>query len=241
MTKTFLFFLGSFLSSFLGFFLVPSAFADTESERVPSITVKGSCVREVAPDQTEVSVGIMAVTPDAATAAAKTAPVYERLLKKIKSLELKNTEYATTDLGVYPKITWERDKEIQRGYEAYYAFSVVTGDMDRVGEIFKAAKELGANKVIGPRPRISKALRKSQYELCLDEAIQNAKAKASVMAKALGVNIKNKAIVTEDVYSSDFGGYTSLSVASNAKSFAPTVETKKEDISVKVQATFLIE
>ncbi len=226
---------------FGAFFIWFSVGASANEAAAPSIQVSGSCVRSVQPDLVEVTVAAKMRNADAQKAAELSAPIYDKAMKTIKALNLKNLEIVTNDLGVTRLTAYERDRQVDKGFEANYAFSVITSDINRVGEIFKVAKNSGANEVVGPRFRLSKSLRKKEYELCLDEASKNARAKAEAIAKSLGVELSAKLIVQEN---SAGGPMVYAEMASAAESFkstaAPAVESKKEDVQVSLSATFFI-
>lgn len=205
----------------------------------PSVNVSGTCVRSVQPDQVEVSVGVVVRNADAQKAVAAAAPTYEKLLKAVKALNLKNTELVTTQMNVDKVYDYVRNERVDKGYEANYTFSVLSADTARIGEVFKVAKDKGANTVIGPRFCVSKALRKKENESCLAEAVKNARSKAEAMAEALGVGLTGKAVLREnapmDVYSN-----VSMMQMKEAAGGAPSVESKKEDIQVSLNATFFV-
>jgi len=220
-------------------FISSLVFAETERS---SIIVSGRCVRSAQPDQVEILVGVQQRHLEAQKAIAAVAPIYEKLLKSTKALNLKNTEFMTTQMSVNKIFDYVRNQRVEKGFEARYGFSVTTSDIVRVGEIFKIAKDHGANSVQGPFFGLSKALFKKEYEACLDEAVRNARAKAEIMAKSVGSELSGKANVHEidngQVYMAK--GSRGMDEMAAAESSAPTVESKKEDVQVNVNATFFL-
>jgi uncharacterized protein len=213
------------------------------SEERPAIVVTGNCFRSVTPDLIEVVVGVRSRNADAQKAVGAAAPTYDKLLKAMKNLKLKNAEFNTTDMGVNKISQWERDRQVDKGFEARYFFAVSTSETSRAGEIFKIAKDGGANEVNGPSFRLSKSLRQKEYESCLEEATGNARSKANVIAKAMGVEISGKGIVREEGAGTRPTGqprFAEAMMMKDASGGAPEVESKKEDVEVTLNAAFFI-
>ncbi len=231
-----------FIIGALSFVSLHLAQAATHSEKGEnSVSVTGSCLRSVQPDETQVQLGARVRHVDALKASQAASQIYEKVLKRIKSLGLKNAEFATTSMSVNRVYDYENNRTENKGFEAYSAFVVRTSDLQRAGEIFKAGQEAGANEVAGPSLGLSKRLYQKEYEACLEVAAQNARSKALVIAKALSAQLSGQFMIEEVEDTAQYFGRAQM-MASDAsfsnKEAAPTIEAKSEDVKVTLRASF---
>lgn len=163
-------------------FISTSLWAKSDLEK--SIFVSGACKQDVLPDRVSVLLTIEELNKKQKVSAQRASEKYNKILKKIKELKLKNAEYATTEYRVFPHRPLENRKQVFKGYKTRISLKVSTSDMDKTGTLLSLGNELGQDFVSGPDSFVSDELFDKTYRDCLKVAMKDAKAKALIIAKA---------------------------------------------------------
>jgi uncharacterized protein len=141
-----------FLSSVLLATVVDGARADTVPlrESVPHITVTGSAMANVVPDEAFISIGISREKSTANAAAAEMAAAASAVVAEIKEEGVEVADIATTSTSlsrVYDEVTQSgRTKQVFRAYHASEDLSIHVRDVAKASRLARALIDKGANE-----------------------------------------------------------------------------------------------
>jgi uncharacterized protein YggE len=155
----------------------------------PSIRVTGEATLKAKPDQAQINVGVVSQAQNAQAAAAENARRLDTVLAELRqalgaSGEIKTVSYSLNPNYRYPK---EGGAPTITGYTATNVVEVTVNDLTLVGKLVDAATKSGANQV----SRLQFTLKDEQAvrAQALREAVASARAKAEVIASALGAKV----------------------------------------------------
>lgn len=165
-----------------------------------TLAVQGEGVATARPDRAEVVVGAVAQAPTAAAAQQQVSATAQGIIGALRALGIPDTRVQTVDLSVTP--VYARDQEPREApqeprivaFRASNRLRVTLDDLAKIGPAVDAAIRAGANQ-----------LESLSFELAdpgpgreaLRLAIADARAKAEVMASALGVRLGEVVDVVE--------------------------------------------
>ena len=156
-------------------------------ERVPTISVSGEGVVEVAPDRATISVGVVTRDKNAAKVQADNSRIANNIIKAVTALGVDKKNIRTGNYSFHQYYRNDNNRRIADGYEANNTVTVIVDDLNLVGKIIDAALANGANNVdsleFGVRNKNN--LQNDAIRL----AVRDARAKAEVVAAELGKKI----------------------------------------------------
>jgi len=159
------------------------------SEPSGGITVSGTGTVESVPDEAQFSLGVESKGGTAREALAANSERMRRVLAALYAAGIAKGDVQTQNVSVsrsYP----------ENGYSADNSVSVTVHDLARAGSILDAATNAGANDVYGPT-----LTRSDQHELqakALRAAVDDARAKARILADAAGVQLGSVTAIIEN-------------------------------------------
>ena len=168
----------------------------------PVLTVSGTGEARVAPDEATVRLGVFAQAETARAAQDQVSRTAGAILEAIRRLGVPAEQIQTSELSLSPVYGQERPDPrgtVQEprivGYQASNIVEVRLDRLDRVGPVIDAGLGAGANRLDG----VFFGLRddeKARAE-ALTRAVQEARAKADALARALKVRIVRVVEVAE--------------------------------------------
>ncbi len=168
-------------------FAVP-AMAD-DDDRV--IQVKGSAVVSLAADTASIQIGVNTRKETVKEAQKENAALMNAVMEAIKGSGIDENNITTSQFNVYSSYEYGTDvlgREIRTlYYEVQNSVTVTISDLTQVGAVLDAAMEAGANTTYGIAFSSTKA--NEAYQKALTRAVEDAMAKAQVLAAAAGVNL----------------------------------------------------
>lgn len=156
-------------------------------EKIPTISVNGEGVVEVAPDRATISLGVVTRDKDAAKVQSDNAKIASDIIKSISALGIDKKNIRTGNYSLHPLYRQDNNRRVADGYEANNTVTVIVDDLNLVGKVIDAALANGANNVDSLEFGI-KDKSKLQNE-AIRLAVRDARAKAEVVAAELGKNI----------------------------------------------------
>ena len=226
-------------------FLITKQF---EPEQSAQVNVDGQCLKKVSPDKGQVTFDISVLQPQAEVASDQAQKIYQNLVDAVKKLNLKDLELQTTNYRVDREYEWTgshpHETQTLKGYRAIMGISVQTTDIKRLGEAMKLSTQFAFVEAGAFSTFVSSEKFKQEREGCLMEAITNAREKASKMAKAGGAKLGKMIGVSEAIIG---GRGLAMGMVSETQMFSkaliqeqssPVIETKDQDLNVKVDVTF---
>jgi uncharacterized protein YggE len=211
-----------------------------------SIEVSGTCIKKIFPDRGAITLVPEFVSKNAGTASTQAMKQYEEIRNAVLKLKLKEQELSTTEYNVVEQFDYVNNRQVSRGYLASMGLKIITSDISRIGEVIELAAKFSVRRVEGLTTFASQSRLKVEHELCLEESVKNAKAKADRMAKMANEKVGRVIKINESrevqTHPPVFANAMSESMGGmEKKSFlAPTVESKAEDLIVSVNVIYEI-
>jgi uncharacterized protein YggE len=150
------------------------------------IAVTGYGMAAAKPDYATIEIPISVLRGKAEEATQAAAMRYDSLISTLGRLGIGEDDYSTMQYRVSPE--WERDDRGRqgkfRGYAAMHRLRVRVRDLVMVGRILDAAVGVGMTQISEVRFYSSKA--DSLSKAALADAVRDARARAEIMADALG-------------------------------------------------------
>lgn len=169
-----------------------------QSQTQRSVSVMGTCLRSAPPDRASITVTAQAVDKDIQKAAKSATESYESFKKSVQKLKLKDLEISTSEYNLQELREWQKDRQVSKGFQSRMGMNIKTSEISRIGEVIALASRQGLRDVGDLRMFLSEEKRKTEHEACLVEAIQNAQAKAEIMAKAASAKLGRVHYVSEN-------------------------------------------
>lgn len=214
------------------------------SERI--VTVSGSCTRPVTSDRGAITLTAEFTERDLQAATRKASDSYDRAREGIKRLNLSDLDLRTSEYQVAEHKEWEKDKLVSKGYRARMGIRVATSQVQRLGEVIALASREGLKEVGQLQTFLSDEKERKERIACLQDAAENARAKAEKLATSLGAKLGEAVSITEEGPS---GPVQPLFERAELRTMAPKsaemtppqVEGGKRDITVAIRAGFRIQ
>ena len=190
-----------------------------------------------APDIATVTAGVVTQASGAASAMGDNAKKMAATIAALKRAGVADKDIRTASLSLQPQYRYaDNQPPVITGYQASNQLSVTFRDIQRAGPILDALVAAGVNQIGGPDFALE------HPDAALDEAraqaMQKARAKADVYAKAAGLSIKRIVAIGEG------GGYAPqpprpmMMMAGARAKEATDLQPGEEKIGVTVNVTF---
>jgi len=205
-----------------------------------TLSVQGTGVIAVTADQARIVLGVRESAKDVLTAQAtvneKINAIYDALLEA--GIEPKNI--GTESLYIYANYDYSGDEPRQVSYTATNTLSVLTSDMERVGEYIDIAFAMGANTL--ETVDLSAMNTEEAQKQALRLAVQSAFEKGEVIADAAGMGI-GSVISIEEAYEGGYGAWPGAKYSNFRAEEAVTADasTSVQASTLSVTATVLVE
>ncbi|MHB9149045.1 MAG: SIMPL domain-containing protein [Thermoleophilia bacterium] len=166
-------------------------------QAIDSITVSGEGVIKAGPDEAILTIVVETDAAEAPLALDANSTQMTKVLDRLKAEGLDETSLQTSNVAVYPNRRWnpQTGQETVEGYRAQNSIRVTLTDLTKVGSIFSAATEAGANNISGPEWRLAED--SAAVSQALDKAYASARAKAETLAKAAGLSLGDVLTIQE--------------------------------------------
>lgn len=209
-----------------------------------TITIGGEGKVVGVPDIAVVEVAISTENKEVVRAQTENNTKMTALIERVKGFGVDSKDIQTIDYSVYPQYEYkDNGKQFLRGYMVTHNVRIKIRDLGKIGTIFAAAGESGANQVSGVSFTIDDLdiLRAQAREKAFDKAMEKA---VSLAAKA---GVKLGKVIAFNEYSpsepTHYKGYDAYAVGLGgiAESAPPApVESGSLDIMVSVNVTYEI-
>lgn len=200
----------------------------------PGITVVGSGTADAVPDVADWSFGVRSRAQTAEEALAANSVAMRKVLNALRSAGISKDDLRTDQVSIYPETS--SDGGSITGYSASNTVTATIRDLGKAGAIVDDAVAAGANETYGPNLRLSDAT--EQYKQAVDEAFDDARARAEAIAAKAGVTLGEPVAIVEG------GGYVpgpvmyDRALASGAE-MAP-IEPGNQQVTASLSVTFAI-
>lgn len=177
----------AFISLFILAGMSIQSVAAESAPRERHISVQGHGKVSAVPDQARLQV---MVTEEGKTVDVVTQEVrkkMEAVLQAIKAQGLADKDIQTQWYRVSPKMEWRNNRSVRTGYTASNQVQVTIHDLKKTGLVLDAVQDAGANDVNGPEFGFENP--QALDHKALAEALQEAKAKAALLAQTAGASL----------------------------------------------------
>jgi uncharacterized protein len=214
----------------LALVMATTAFADPAN----TITVTGEGIVQAAPDQATISLGVTTTADTAVAALAANSTALAKVIAQLKAAGVDAGDLQTSNLSLNPN--WSSYESVSgsaiSGYTASNQLTVRVRDLAALGSILDAAVSDGANTMNGitfglaePTPVLNEARAL---------AVADARARATVLATAAGVQLGAIETITEG------GAFAGPAPMFRQASEAVPIENGEVGMTASVTVTFAI-
>lgn len=168
-----------------------------EAENADTVTVSGSHTLFITPDKAELHFGVTTTEKTAKKAQEKNTEQVDRIIGSLKEIGIKEKSIATNGFNIYPNYNYsdESGKEKIDGYTASTSLTVKDVQIDDAGRTISEAVAAGVTEVQYISYTCSNY--DEEYENALTGAVEAARKKAEVLAKAEGRTVGSVSNITE--------------------------------------------
>ena len=150
------------------------------------IKVSGKCKKRVATDRSRLEINVENSGQDLDALYNLTLSTYEKILKEINQLKLKNSSLETSSYQVRKEYDWNKGKRVFRGHKVSISISVSSSETKKMTKIIALTNKHKITNIKGLNQFVSDETFDQLKSECLKKAVLDAKEKALSMAKALG-------------------------------------------------------
>jgi uncharacterized protein YggE len=154
-----------------------------------ALTVVGYGLVRYTPDSLSVSFTMIGQGASAEEALTRCSEKTVAVINLLKTLGISEEDMKTSYINVYPVYDWEAKPPRIIGYEAQYSLSVVVRETLMAGKVIDNAVKAGADRIDGIAFTLSSGKENELKMEAIKAAVEDARAKASIIAKTLGLKI----------------------------------------------------
>jgi uncharacterized protein YggE len=169
-----------------------------EMSLVKAIHVSGSGSSSERADEARVSLGVMTEDPSASEAVDDNAVLMNAVIQAIQAQGIPEANIKTIQYSVNHIYDWEA--KVVKGYRVSNMVEVKIDNLAIVGEVIDAAVGAGANNIQGISFGLSDEVAERLNTEAYVKALEDAEAKATLIASTLGISITGVQYVTESTY-----------------------------------------
>ncbi len=217
-------------------FAAPASAQDVAPQPPRQIVVGGEGRIEAAPDVATVTAGVQAEATQAAAALGASSEAMQAVFGALAAAGIAPEDMQTSQIGVDP--VWDNGDNGQprvRGYSATNTVSIRVRDVSRLGAVIDAVGAAGANRIFGIGFDIGEP--RMQLDAARRLAVQDARARAELLAEAAGVTLGPVMSIREGVR----GGGPAPMFARAEMDAAPPVAEGVVAIETSVEIVYAIE
>lgn len=213
---------------------------DADPSRIVSVSGEGSA--SVAPDRASVRFGVVTQAEEAEAARAQNAEAASRAMNTVRELGIPERQIQMETLRLQPRREYNRETRSyeERGYEAIRQVVVEVDSLELLPTLITRVVQQGANRLDGVQYDLQD--RDAVRNEALREAAANARAKAALLAEALGVRLGGVRQINEQSFDFPRPQFRAVQAEAMAKADAdpePDAYAGGEiEVSASVQVTF---
>jgi len=222
--------------------LGPTAGYAQDASSPRTIRISGEGTVRVEPDQATVRFGVVTQDDDPEVAREENAAAASRAMNAIRELGIADRKMRMETLRLQPRREYNRQTRSyeERGFEAVRQVVVEVDDLEQLPTLITRIVQRGANRLDGINYDV--ADREAVRQEALRAAAQQARAKAQLLAEALGAQVGPPRQITEQDFSFPRPQFRIEQAAAMAKADAapePDAYAAGEiEVTATVQVTF---
>jgi uncharacterized protein YggE len=216
----------------------------TNQETDHTIVVSGKGELKVSPDTVKILLGVITESASTTEASSKNAEILNAILKSLESLGIGKESIQTTSYNIYPVYKYSNDGSppVLVGYRVTHSLEIVIEGTNstqlgaKAGKVLDESVLAGANQVSGVQFTVSNQTLERLRNQALQEAVNDATAKANLMAASLDVKITGVQTASESISVPNPIYYSELKGGADTNIIPGQVS-----ISASVQITYIID
>lgn len=162
-----------------------------------TLIVSGEETILATPDQAIIKLGVITENKDPAVAQQENANAISKVINSITGLGISENQIRTVEYRIEPQYDYQEAMQIFRGYKVTHLIQITISNIKQVGEILDTAVSNGANTVSSLQFTLSN--QEAYYNQALSLAVENAREKATSLAKVLGVTLNKTPDLVQEV------------------------------------------
>lgn len=185
---------------------------DAMAAEANTISVRGIAKQEVAPDMAYLTLGISVKGGDTAESVrTQVAEASQKVRRALLGMAISENNIQSSSYNLYPDYENVNGKNKQKGYALNTTLRIKVDDLKKLGDIIDKTVQEGVTNV----NQVSFALSEESnvHRQLLAAAVDNARAKAAIVANAGGRNLGE--MLSADI--SDYNGETMVAAGTNYK------------------------
>jgi uncharacterized protein YggE len=173
-----------------------TAQAQTETPETPTpqnqeprtLAVNGNGIITLEPDIAYIQIGVQTESENAQDAVASNNRQSQQLLSALTRAGVAEDDVKTTNFSIYPRQEWDNEGQPTGiTYVVNNTVSVTVRDLEQIGTLLDATVQAGANRISGIQFDVED--REAAQQQAMTAAVENARARAEVLAQAAGVTL----------------------------------------------------
>ena len=206
------------------------------------LSVTGEGKASITPDIATVNLSITTEGVKVEDVVLNNTEKMNTVIMGIKNLEIAEKDIKTKQYSLYPRYEWtEAGKRVSRGYTLTQTVEVKIRDFAKIGGVLEVASSNGVNS-IGDLQFTIDDMEKARA-IARENAIAQAKEKASLIASQTGLKLKKVVSVYEDTGNNSYPIYDSLGMGSTMKEASsiapdPTIQAGEQEITVRMTLNY---
>lgn len=179
-----------------------SAQADTDDRQM---VVAGTATVSLPADTASLELGTSVKDATVEAAQQQSDEIIRKVLAALKDLGIEEKDIVTSNYSVYTEVPYEEYGSIRKSdpvYNVSNMLNIKVRNLEIIGKVIDAATKAGANQIYGLT--FSSSKEKDAYKNALERAVEDARSKAEILAKASGKTLGN---ITRIENQYDYGGY----------------------------------
>jgi uncharacterized protein YggE len=204
------------------------------------ITVSGEGRVTAPPDLARLSLGVSALAPSVAEAREQAAASLSAMIQSLKDNGVADKDIQTQQLSIYPEYSYDNGQQTLRGFRVTNTVDVKIRDIDRTGEVVDDAVAAGGNTTTINGLFFSIEDPTSLQDEARKKAVEDARARAEIIADAAGVDLGDPISISESggpVPLPEFG----RGAAAPAADTGTPIQTGELDVVINVSVTFKLD
>lgn len=214
-------------------------FAFAAAAESAMLSVRGTGVVSITADQVSAVIGVQESSADVLEAQSTVNAKINAICDALLAAGLEQKNLATESMYIYANYDYSNGVEKIVGYTASSSVSILSGDIEKIGEYIDIGFANGANTLNSVNFSSRNSEQAQQEALSL--AVQNAFEKAAVIAKAAGMELGSVNAITESQEYYYDGGMGAKFSNARVEGTAADTSTSVQASSLTVSATVLVE
>jgi uncharacterized protein YggE len=154
-----------------------------------TLSINGSGTISIQPDIASIQIGVHTEGPNAQETVASNNQQSQQLISALGEAGIANKDIQTSNFSISPRQEWDANGQ-PTGVITYVvdnSVSVTVRDLTKIGSVLDAAVGAGANNIYGIQ--FDHEDREAAQQQAITVAMENARARAEVLAEAAGVEL----------------------------------------------------